>query len=152
MLTTIDTILYATDLHKGEDATLSMAMSLAEKYQAKVVSLHVVEPVPPEVYSWAAEDMWGQIRDSSVEEAITLCKQQIDDFVESTPTTHRPEIIVAYGKSATDSLKCADDINADLIVIGSHGHSALGQLLIGSVADKVMRLSQRPVLCVPVKG
>ena len=59
------------------------------------------------------------------------------------------EIAIKHGRIAETVLQTADDIDADLIVMGTHSHTALGEFILGSVADKVMRMSRRPVLLVP---
>ena len=54
------------------------------------------------------------------------------------------------GVVAEEILNQADEVNADLIVMGTHGHSAMYNLLIGSAAKGVLKHSTRPVLLVPV--
>jgi nucleotide-binding universal stress UspA family protein len=60
--------------------------------------------------------------------------------------------VVAHEREGTvvsEILKAADDIAADLIVMGSHGHGAVYNLLVGSVTEGVLRGGKRPVLVVP---
>lgn len=62
-----------------------------------------------------------------------------------------PVPVVVEGEAASVVLKMADDEDVDLIVMGSHTHSAIGELVLGSVARKVTHQSKRPVLLVPLK-
>jgi len=153
MLTTIDTILFATDLGSDTKNSLRMAMSLAEKYQSTVTLLHAVEPVSSAIYGMGAETMWAEIMENGCKESEALSHKWVDQLFDEElseyPSLEKPDIKVIYGNPTKTILECADDLNADIIVMGSHGHSALGELLIGSVADKVVRLSKRPVLLIP---
>lgn len=56
---------------------------------------------------------------------------------------------VELGDPVSEILSTADEIDAAMIVMGTHGRTGLAHLLIGSVAEKVMRRSRRPVLTVP---
>ena len=154
MLTTINHIIYATDLGEDMAPTLNMAMSLADKYQAQVSVVHVIEPINPTVYSLGSTEMWHEIRANGLTQAQRILNDQIDNFFaelkNDSTSFERPTIHVANGNVTESILELADNKNADLIVMGSHGYSALGELLLGSIADKVMRLSKRPVLLVPV--
>lgn len=156
MLTPINTIVYATDLGRDMTPALSMAMSLAEKYQAKLTFLNVIEPIDSSVYNLVADDMWPKIKENNRKRALEMLTESIDYFFNEklgdNPNLPKPTAKVIDGNPTRSILACADDINADLIVMGSHGHSALGEILLGSVADKVIRLSKRPVLLVPVTG
>jgi nucleotide-binding universal stress UspA family protein len=153
MLTSINTILYTTDLGQDMHSSLNMAMSLAEKYQAKVTLLNVIEPINTSVYNWGSAEMWGEIQENSLAHAEKTSIEQVNAFfaeeLVGDSNIARPTVRVINGNVTQSILDCSDEINADIIVMGSHGYSALGELLLGSVADKVMRLSKRPVLLVP---
>jgi nucleotide-binding universal stress UspA family protein len=58
--------------------------------------------------------------------------------------THEPE-----GTVVSEILKVAEEISADLIVMGSHGHGSVYNLLVGSVTEGVLKAGQRPVLLMP---
>ena len=154
MLAEINTILYATDLQSESDSALSMAMSLAEKYQAKVVFLNVIEPINPNVYAWGGRESWHEIEKEALNRSLSTSKQRLDDFfsqeLPSDTSIDRPSVKVINGYVTQTILDCADEIDADLIVMGSNGHGVISELLIGSVADKVVRLSKRPVLLTPI--
>jgi nucleotide-binding universal stress UspA family protein len=156
MLTTINTILYATDLGKEAGAALSMVMSLAEKYQARVICLHVIEPINIAVYNWSSLDSWKEIQETNFQQSEKMLNDQLTQFLDQQSdadiSIDRPETKVINGHVSQSILEYADKVDADIIIMGSHGHGVLGELLLGSVADKVMRLSQRPVLLVPVKS
>ena len=59
-------------------------------------------------------------------------------------------VVICEGYTATEILREANEHDAEIIVIGSHGHSTLGELLIGSTAHKLTQLSKIPVLLVPI--
>jgi len=156
MLTEINTILYATDVNPEAESALSMTMSLAEKYQAEVTVLNVVEPINVSLYGWGAMESWAEIEKDTLKRSLTTLNDQVNDFFDkhfsSGTSVARPSINVINGSVTTSILECSDDINADLIVLGSNGHGAISELLLGSVADKVVRLSKRPVLLVPLSS
>ncbi|EGG94176.1 Universal stress protein family [gamma proteobacterium IMCC1989] len=153
MLTEINTILYATDVSPESESALSMTMSLAEKYQAEVTVLNVVEPINASLYGWGAIESWAEIEKDTLDRSLASLTDQVNGFFDkhfsSDISIARPSINVINGSVAKSVLGCADDINAGLIVLGSNGHGAISELLLGSVADKVVRLSKRPVLLVP---
>ena len=80
MLTPINTIVYATDLGRDMTPALGMAMSLAEKYQAKVTFLNVIEPIDSSVYNLVADDMWPKIKDNNRKRALEMLTESIDCF------------------------------------------------------------------------
>ena len=153
MLTAINTILYATDLSPEAEPALSMAKSLADKYQAEVIFLNVVEPINPSLYAWGQMDSWSEIEKATRNRSQMTLEQQASHFSDENSlvdsSVPRPSVKVISGHVAKSIVDCSDDINADLIVMGSNSHSAISEILLGSVADKVMRLSKRPVLLVP---
>lgn len=152
MMTSINKILYATDLDTGMRSALGMAMSLADKYQAQVTCLYVIEPVHPSVYHWESEDFWQEIQEKTEQASVKLSEEYVSRFFEEEKlgeNVARPQIVIKHGHIADTILRTADDVDADLIILGTHHHTALGKLILGSVADKVMRSSSRPVLLVP---
>ncbi|NHB57439.1 universal stress protein [Acinetobacter sp. 194] len=83
-------------------------------------------------------------------EAETNAKGRLDD-IKQTLTGHGvavETIIIRSVPTATGILNVAEEIHADLIVMGSHGRKGLKKLVLGSVAQEVLGLSQRPVLII----
>jgi predicted phosphoribosyltransferase/nucleotide-binding universal stress UspA family protein len=132
------TILHPTDLAESSEAALHLACSLARYHGSRLVLLHVVE-VPAAVYAG------GVVVDSvrEVNEARTRL-QQI--------RAHTPAIMVdcrlAEGEPAEEIVRLAEDQDCDLIVLGTHGRSGLRRLVLGSVAEQVLRQAPCPVLTV----
>jgi nucleotide-binding universal stress UspA family protein len=61
----------------------------------------------------------------------------------------RVESMIVEGIPFAEIIKISNDLDCDLVVLGSHGASGLTQILFGSTAEKVLRAARRPVLCVP---
>jgi nucleotide-binding universal stress UspA family protein len=157
----IKTILYATDLGKHTRPAFRMAVNLAMKYYAKILMLYVIEPLSTSaaamvnVYFPSAEI--EEIRGRSVEELHEKINERIEKFCEEELDGKpfpggKPEPYIVEGNPAATIIKTADKLNADLIVLGSHSHSTLDSLFIGSVANKVINRSSKPVLLVPIKN
>lgn len=161
MLPNIKTILYTTDLGTHTRPAFRMAVSVANKYDSRIVLLHVIEPLGSNaqhmVEAYLPKTKLKKIRDQGIKKLRKHIKKRIDDFCASelpkgAAFPHgKPEQRIVEGLSAQSILETADEIDADLIVMGTHTHSALGELLLGSVANKVMHRSKRPVLLVPLK-
>ncbi|MGS2717123.1 universal stress protein [Eionea flava] len=157
MLTTINTILCAVNFNDDTSSELlSMGLSLSEKYQAKVTLLNVVRPVDASVFYGGSIELWDEIEENTLSRAKSELENLANDFFDQRAIKEeaitRPNVEIIKGHAAESIVKYADIINAGMIIMGSNAHSAIGQFLLGSVADRVMRTSKRPVLLVPVSG
>ena len=161
MLPDIKTILYATDLGVNTRPAFRMAVGIANKYNSRVVLLHVIEPLGANAQAMVddllpdgtVEDMrkkWiDKLKEKIAKRIDAFCD---DELPEGECLPHgKPEQRVVEGLTARAILETADAIDADMIVMGTHTHNLWGELLLGSAANKVMHNSRRPVLLVPLK-
>ena len=109
--------------------------------------LHVVEWLP--VVTEGAFGVYPHRKD--IEQLKALSLEKLDELAAARPDV-RIETKVAEGKPASAILEEAGVLAPDLIVIGSHGRSGLDHLLIGSVAERVLRKSPTAVLVVRAPG
>jgi nucleotide-binding universal stress UspA family protein len=135
----IRTILHPTDFSAESHSAFEVASSLARDYKAKLLLLHVVPP--PRVY---APD--GIAVPFPVEEPANA-RANLDQL-KPADATIAVEREVREGDAATEILKFAEEKQVDLIVMGTHGTSGLTRLLVGSVAESVLRKAPCPVLTV----
>lgn len=161
MLPNVRTILYCTDLGRFTRPAFRLAVSIASQYNARVVFLHVIEPLGANarhlVDMYLPEGSVEEMRRKGIADLKQRVHERIQKFIqEEMPEGMAfpggdPEARVEQGDPAVTVLKMADEIDADLVVMGSHSHSTLGEFLLGSVAHKVTHHSKRPVLLVPLK-
>ncbi len=140
----IRTILCPIDFSPGSSAATDYAVGLAQRVGAKVHLIHVY-PLP----MLAAPDGGLMVTPEAVahlsEEAAKATRRIADEWAQKG--VHL-ETHVCDGAPHVEIVRTADAIGADLIVMGTHGRSGLAHLLIGSVAEKVVRSSTIPVLTV----
>jgi nucleotide-binding universal stress UspA family protein len=135
----IKTLLHPTDFSERSDAAFHLACALARDYGARLVVLHVTT-TPAMGYS---EGLLPPDPELFVQEA----REQLDRL--NVPGDNvRAERRLVEGDSVTEILRIAQEINADLIVLGTHGRTGLGRLLMGSVAEQVVRRASCPVVTV----
>jgi nucleotide-binding universal stress UspA family protein len=135
---TLKNILIATDFGEAADAALSYGRALARTFGATLHVLHVVEnfffrPIVADPYLvnvTAAKQLNERLTD---DDRATLRARAVIETSDAPAAA-----IAAYAKSA----------DIDLIVMGTHGRSAVEQLLVGSVAERVVRTAPCPVLTV----
>jgi len=149
-MTTIKTILYPTDFSEHSLAALPLAVDLANHYRAQLHCLHVVDsPYEGSLQNEYIVPMAIEPRISS-EEQKRLARERLDRFV----LEHMPELrgtarkAVFSGNPFEEIIRYTRQQSIDLIVIGTHGHSALASMLLGSVAEKVIRKAPCVVLSV----
>jgi nucleotide-binding universal stress UspA family protein len=135
----IKTVLHPTDFSEPAEHARRMAYELARDYGARLILLHVVEP--PVYYgelglSFTAP---GDLREEAAERLAALVE-------EGTPV--HVETLNVDGIAAAEILRVARETHANLVVLGSHGRSGLGRVLMGSVAEEISRKSPCPVLIV----
>ncbi len=119
---------------------------LARVTGAEMAFIHVIEPAVVN----AADT--GIQPDVFVATAKETAKKLIDDFRKRLPPQATALDFVQIGSPETEIVKAAKDWPADLIVIGSHGRGGLQRVLLGSVAEGVMRQAACPVLVVRAKA
>jgi nucleotide-binding universal stress UspA family protein len=148
MKPTISRILVPVDFSAYSDRALDYAAMLAEKVDASLYLLHVVD-VPPapapstgEFYGFALPELEPGL--------VAEVQRQMGDAVArlaeaGMASTH---VEVRTGPTATTIVNIASKEACDLIVMGSHGRTGLAHLFMGSVAERVTRTAPCPVLTV----
>ncbi len=154
MYTDINTILYASDLGENTRPAFHLAIDLAKKYDAQIIFLYVVEPINANAHNSVSPEVWKEIIPKAFKEAEDRVKERITNFfAEEIPegtNVKPPKALVVRGRITETILRSADKEDADLIIMGQHKRSALGELIIGSAADKVVHHSKIPVIAVPI--
>jgi nucleotide-binding universal stress UspA family protein len=139
----IRTILHPTDFSTHSEHAFELACSLARDYGARLVVLHVLER-PPIAYTGV---MMAPPPPPPPEEERQAVREQLLRIQATDPKVHI-EHRLEEGDAATAILQVAQEAKCDLIVMGTHGRTGLGRLLMGSVAEKVLRSTTCPVLTV----
>jgi nucleotide-binding universal stress UspA family protein len=137
-------ILVPTDFSEPSDAALEYGRIVAAKFSAALHLLHVVETpaiVSPEAYIGESPDIQTALIEDAQQRLAALVTPS--DRARFTTTTE-----VLCGAGARAIVEYARQQNVDLIVMGTHGRSGVAHLLMGSVAEKVLRAAPCPVLTV----
>lgn len=139
-------ILCATDFSDTSAEALAFALSLAEKNQAVITLLHVVDNLPdigdPR---YPSLPVLSQLREDYEKSALERLARTIEPFAGKTV---KIEARVAVGRAYKEILRLAVEERADLIVIGAQGHGPVEHLISGSNAQHVIRQATCPVLTV----
>lgn len=142
-------ILAAVDFSPVSKQVTEQAASLAEAFSAELTLVHVAAP-DPEFVGYAAGPQ--SVRDDRAHEIRGEHRelQSTADGLRERGLAARA--LLVQGPPVKSILAEAEKLQADVIVIGSHGHGALYRALLGSVGEGVVRASQCPVLVVPAEG
>jgi len=134
-------VLCPVDFSNSSDAALQYASILAREANALLTLVHVEETLPEYPADIAGYGMG----------VVAIERKRSDDLLASVrPSIERVrfERRVLKGDPAHEILRFAEQENVDLIVMGTHGRSGLSRLLMGSVAETVLRRAKCPVLTV----
>lgn len=134
----IHKILHPTDYSDHGKPAFEFACALARDFGAELVVCHVA-PYPA---AGVVDGVMVEVPDDTVQAGAELRRVQPGDA--RVRVTHQ----LLRGDAAGEILRFAGDANADLIVLGTHGRGGLGRLLMGSVAEAVMRRAPCPVVTV----
>jgi nucleotide-binding universal stress UspA family protein len=142
----IANVLVATDFGKASESALAYGREFARSFGARLHVVHVVENpliwVGPETGGIDLIQLQKDLEDAAAQEMNRLLtaedRQQL-----------RAESVIRTGRTAAvEIVNQAKVANADVIIVGTHGRRAVNHLLMGSVAEKVVRLAPCPVLTV----
>jgi nucleotide-binding universal stress UspA family protein len=131
------TILYPTDFSKPSEAGLKVAAALARDTGAKLLIAHVEEP--PAAYGG------GELYYGLPEPDMEAIRRMLAEVVPAdTQVTYEHRMLT--GEPAAEIVRLAKEEDVDLIVMGTHGRTGLRRMLMGSVAEAVVRHAECPVL------
>ena len=140
------TILHPTDFSESSMYALGYAISFAKEFEAKLYLLHVIEPVSTMFYLDASKAPPAVEAMTDIQNhAQRALEEVLPPEVKGTIST---EYMIRGGAPFLEIIRCAKEIDADMIVCGTHGRTGLKHLIMGSVAENVVRKSPCPVLTV----
>jgi nucleotide-binding universal stress UspA family protein len=138
-------ILCPVDFSPFARRALDHALVLARWYEAELTVLHV-SPLMPTLFG--LEPGLGPATLAPFDRE-TLGRELLAFAGETVNATPRPQLIVRPGAAAATILAYAVENETDLIVLGTHGRTGFERFILGSVAEKVVRMARCPVLTVP---
>lgn len=133
-------VLLATDFSEHSNAARQFATVLARDSGATLLIAHVIEPPPH-----SADAGFGGYKVVAEDEATV--ERQLLDVVQTDPKVDWSHKLL-HGAPAQEIVKYAAEEGADMIVIGSHGRRGLMRMLLGSVAENIVRSAKCPVLTI----
>jgi len=137
------TILVATDFSSGSDLALDQAIQVAKGNGARVALVHVIEPAIEFPVGAAYSDIDGGYY-ASVDLALSARAAKIEKAGLRCTTK------ILEGSVTSELTRWAGELGASMIILGTHGRTGLSHVLLGSVAEKVVRHATCPVLTVPL--
>jgi nucleotide-binding universal stress UspA family protein len=154
------TIVYATDLSDNAAHAFRHAVSLARSHDGVIHVLHVMPEVESAVMNYVSTvigpDQLADMELGHKDEVRRLIQQRLKQFAEDELKDYPEdlgrvtEIHVRHGRAVGTILTLARELDADLIVMGTHGKGRLHYTFLGSVAEKVLHRAKCPVLAVPL--
>jgi nucleotide-binding universal stress UspA family protein len=140
-------ILAAIDFGESSDDALEVAIGLAKQYRSGLTLIHTWE-VPAYAYGvmdFSAMDMLTPVQVAAREQLDALLAEVRKELPET-------KAVLARGVAWQEILAAIERGRPDLVVMGTHGRRGLRHALLGSVAEKIVRLSPAPVLTVRAKA
>ncbi len=139
-------ILFPTDFSDHAAYAQGYALSLAQQYKADLHIIHVVQ-----LFSYVVDfGMDNTVQYQAVQESLQKMMDELVDSLASEPVSITGELL--QGDPVGEIIRTAREERSDLIVIGTHGRSALQHALLGSVTEKVVRKAPCPVLTIRMPG
>ncbi|WP_010585745.1 universal stress protein [Schlesneria paludicola] len=145
MRVSVRRILFTTDFSVSAHDAQDYAVALARQFDSELHALHIVTeplPLPGPHGTWILPEqaLPGMIKDAQTQLDRTMSGVLVN--------AAKLVCAVRVGNAVREIVKYAEEQQIDLIVIGTHGRTGLSHLLIGSVAEKLIRLAKCPVLSV----
>lgn len=138
----ITQVVVPVDLEKHTQKLADYAIYLAQKLDAHISFVHVVE-----YYSSGDMMLGSPSLELLNEERIERSKEVMENLVEDNKKNYsKIDGVVFKGDTVDTILKFADDKKADLLIIGTHGAKGLEKILLGSVAERVLKRVHCPTL------
>jgi nucleotide-binding universal stress UspA family protein len=143
------TIVAAVDFSNATEGVIGMSVNLAKAFGARLHLLHVVEPEPSYTAYGFTPDEFPALH-AYQEEAKRRAVKKMESLIPSQDhALGEVTTQVEEGSPLHVILEQVKEYGADLVVLGSHGHGVIASLLLGSVAEGMVRKASVPTLIVP---
>ncbi len=146
--TAMKRIIAAIDFSDANKPVVEVATKLAKALGEGLHLVHVVEAEPTYAAYGFSPDEFPAMHEIQLE-SVTRAESKLQEIA-SEVGLEGVQTKVLQGQPLYSLLEYAKEVDADMLVLGSHGHGFLGSLLLGSVAEGCVRKSQIPALIVPV--
>lgn len=149
-MTDFKRILVPIDFSLGSRVALQHALAIARRFGATVEVMHVWEPEPviaPNQLGWVSTDadsFWRNMSGELRRRLDEMLREEAPELASDIP------VKVEAGYVVHELLRQIEQGGFDLVVMGTHGRTGLSHLVMGSVAERVVRMSKAPVLTVRV--
>jgi len=160
MLPQIKKVLYATGMGPGAPYVFRYALALAKQHDAQIIAVSALEPLSTFAQSLVelhiSHEQSEQIHSTAQSQAKEQLRQRIMRLCEkecgTDPqcTERVKEIRIQEGQPAQTVLAVAEEYAVDLIIMGSHRHTVIGDAILGSTTHKVLHSAAQPVLVVRI--
>ena len=146
------TFLVTTDFSEESQKAFALAKQMAKHFGAKILLLSVMENPAQAAMVYAID--FPVFPDPNIQKEL---KEKLNTKLEETRSKHFQDaqiechLIEAHGAIDSEILSFAKSNSVDLIVMATHGRTGISRLLIGSVAERVVRSAHCPVLTVPAR-
>jgi nucleotide-binding universal stress UspA family protein len=140
---TLKNVLFATDFSPISEAAFQYAEAIARRFGSKLHALHVVPPSAYKYVPGGAGELPWDLDEQQTKEAMAHLETRMAAFPH--------ESTVVRGEVANAIRVVISEKNVDMLVVGTHGRSGLGRVLLGSIAESVFRQAPCPVLTVGPK-
>jgi len=142
------TILVPVDFSDATPRVCDVAKSVAAAFGGKLILLHVEQPAP----EYVSFEAGAPLVPMHVPTSSAAWRERLEELQQPLLRAGLDVSVVhGFGDAVSETLREARAHAADLIVIGSHGHGALYNLLVGSVTSGVLKEARCPVLVVPAR-
>jgi nucleotide-binding universal stress UspA family protein len=145
-------LLVPTDFSPSADAAATLAVSIAKAFDAEVIVLHALD-LAPVMAAWSTPVVAGeQLPPDVAAELLDRMRNEVAQRLAREADRYpRATTLMVEGAPRTTIVDSAMELRADLIVMGTQGRTGLDRVLLGSVAEYVVRHSDVPVLTVRLR-
>ena len=141
----VDKILFAMELSELSEEIVGWVNLMVQQFKAEIHVQHVIPDIDFFGVAYAVPpkflDDQGKLIKNAEKQIYAFCDKCLDE-------SFTPKIQVSIGNPAEEIIKYINATNISMVVIGTHGKSGLDRSIFGSVADRVLRFSPVPVLCI----
>lgn len=136
-----DTVVIATDGSESVKRAVDVALDLADRFDAEIHALSVVDASEVDASPEQLRDELRTALETTADAALATVEERADEGVPITTA-------IEDGRPAAEICEYAREVDADLIATGTRGRHGENRLLLGSVAERIVRISPVPVLTV----